>query len=356
MNKTLPIITTYSRCRHNPGDTFIGEGLRYVAELAAGCPLPWQILSKFRPEQWEEAIPDMARSPITLYAGTPQYNNYSKWKFDYDDELWSRVINPNEIPVAVMAGGSGEPDPHVTPEEWAKELCDDEATVRIINQRMQFAKLFTVRDRHSKALLDRLGIESTLLPCTAIFAGDYAGIVHAPIKGRIAVVPNKHEEPEVSGWWLTLAQLLKDQGYDPVFVCHERVEFDALQRTETTIPVYYTNDYYALLRFYGTCDGIISARLHGALPAWGIGVTHALNLTLDSRGYAVEECGIENAILNDSEPRDIADRFAEIVSTLGQRGDDRLRIRSATAMSYAELLRPLLANWQQYGDITTCLG
>lgn len=342
---TLPIITTYSRSRHNPGDTFIGEGVRYVCECAVGHELPWQILSKFRPEQWDEAVPDMVASPLTIYAGTPQYNNYSKWVFDYDDELWNRVINPNKIPVAVLAGGSGEPDPHVTPEEWACELCEDSETVRIIQQRTEYAKLFTVRDRHSKALLDRLEIESTLIPCTAIFAGDYVNVTHAPVGKRVAVVPNEHEDSDASERWITLAQLLTDAGYVPVFVCHGRTEYDALQRTETDIPIFYTNDYYALLRFYGTCEGIVSARLHGTLTAWGIGVTHALNLTIDSRGYAVEECCVENMILSDYEQKDIADRFINIAQSIGRRTFDRVQIKEETANQYSELLRPLLTPW-----------
>lgn len=295
----LPIITTTVRSGHNPGDTFIGIGMQWMLEQVAERPLPWHLVSKFKREEddvrkYSEWIID--RSPLLIYGGMPQYNNYSQWKFEYDDEDWVKTINTRASKVLVLAGGSGCTDPSVTPKEWAKECADDEATRGIIKQRTKKAALFTVRDRHAKELLDALDIENHLIPCTAIFAGRWGNVTYNPVPKRIAIVPNGTDDREELERWVKIAELVKMSGHDPVLLCHSTKERDGLNALKPPFPVFYSNDYYALLRYYGTVQGVISARLHGSLTAWGIGVDRILNLTIDSRGYAVEEVGVANYV------------------------------------------------------------
>lgn len=349
--KALPIITTVLRSGHNPGDTFIGIGMQWMLEQVAGRELPWHLVSKF--EREETAKPDtrgytdriIAESPLIVYGGMPQYNNYSQWKFRYDDEYWSEVLNPTGADILTLAGGSGCPGVTTSPEAWAEECANDSDTVRIINQRTERTRLFTVRDRHAKALLDRLGIESHLIPCTAIYAGEWGGITYRPTPKRVAIVPNgmdptANDAREEAQRWVAIAELVKRAGYVPVFLYHGSGERDTIDATGHPYDSFYSNSYHTLLRYYGTVEGVISARLHGSLTAWGIGAERVLNLTIDSRGYAVEEVGVANYEWPTKKSPN------EVVGTFMMEGEvdraDRDERKDATLDRYRSLISPIL--------------
>lgn len=362
---SLPFITTSVRAGHNPGDTFIGLGAQYVCEAAADRVLPWHILCRFgydenvgddHHRQRDFALRCLAQSDLAVYGGMPQYNDYSKWKFPYDDELWRDVINPSGARVIVLAGGSGEPDPTKPPEQWARECAADSETVRIIKQRTESGVLFTVRDRYAKALLDELGIESHLLPCTAVFAGSQAYGSRVAEEGggwdgkKMLIVPQSigRDDRETARFWVDIARRFDGYGYDVTIVCHQPSDRDAIEAVAGDgAPVFYADDYATLLRFYrrNAGAGLISGRLHSTLVAWGLGAQYIVNVTIDSRGYAVEEVGkanpdatIENVVKTpDLRPSHIIDRYM----ALDKEGDMMRKIDlQGIEEEYTKLLRP----------------
>ncbi len=352
MHKSLPIITTTTRHRNNPGDTYIGTGLQWLIEQVTGRDTPWYIVSKFTPSEFVRELPEMKRAGVAIYAGTPQYNKFSDWKFWYDDELWRKHINPNKIPVAVFAGGAGHPKPDITPERFAKECARDRMTRKIMRARTKHAVCFTVRDEHSHAFLDRLEIENHLLPCSATFAGKFYRVAPDPVSKRVAVVSAKPTfvqgvEPQaVIDRFLGIARTLKEGGYRPVMVCHNAAGYAAYRDLLPHDEVFYSNDYHALLKFYGSCEGIVSARLHATLPAFGIGgVNRLVNISIDVRGNAVDQLGIPNVSYARATPETVLSMLETNVV------DDRARtsLLSQAADRYARVAESALktAGWLQ---------
>ncbi len=316
MHRSLPVITTTTRSKNNPGDTYIGTGLQWLVEQVTGEDTPWYIVNKFNRDDFAAAIPEMKRAGVALYAGTPQYNRFSDWKFWWDDELWRKHVNPAGIPVAVFAGGAGHSNPDITPDQFARELAEDRKTVKIMKERRKRALCFTVRDPHSHAFLNRLEIENHYLPCSATFSGLYYRVEPRVVQGRVAVVSAKptfvHGEApeEVVNRFLGIHRALKEDGLFPVMVCHNELGYQAYRDILPADEVFYSNDYHALLKFYGTCDGIVSARLHATLPAFGIGsVSRVVNISIDVRGNAVDALGIPNLPYRDATPEKVMARF-----------------------------------------------
>lgn len=342
MYRTLPIITTHARSDHNPGDIYIGAGAQWVCEQVAGEALPWKIIDKFDKNHLRESAGAMKNAGLTIYGGTPQYNRYSEWKLWYDDEFWRKLINPNNIPVAVLAGGSGTYRDE-SPERWVKRMTSDKLTMKIINQRRPNAECFTVRDKHSHALLNAMEIDHSLLPCTAVFSGHYHDVPFNPVEGRVAIVPptptaiNKVPAERVIDRFKQLMDAMREAGKRPVLVCHLVEDADAFTEAGET-DIFFTTDYVPLLKFYGTCEGLISARLHGTLPAWGIGARSVVNITIDSRGWAAEEIGVENLLWDDAS----VDALMEKYHGPG-RVDDRQRdaILEQTLEGYRSVLKPV---------------
>lgn len=350
MHKSLPLITTTTRSRNNPGDTFIGTGLQWLVEQVTGADTPWYLVSKFTPEHFIEAIPEMKRAGVTLYAGTPQYNRFSDWKFWYDDELWRKHINPAGIPVAVFAGGAGHPHADITPERFARELAEDRKTRKIIKRRAKNALCFTVRDPHSHAFLEKMEIEHHYLPCSATFSGLYYRVVPRVVAGRVAIVSAKPtfvhgESPEsVVARFMAIHEAVREEGFKPVMVCHNESGYQAYRDLLPADEVFFSNDYHPLLKFYATCEGIVSARLHATLPAFGIGsVSRIVNISIDVRGNAVEPLGLPNIRYQEADPE-------RVVSMLKYDAiDDAYRdtqLRRTTA-AYANVIRDSLtrAGW-----------
>ena len=263
-------------------------------------------------------------------------------KFWYDDEFWRKVINPNRIRVAALAGGSGGKVDE-SPEEFAERCANDRLTQKIITRRTKYAHCFTVRDPHSHALLNRLGIENRLLPCTATFAGMYYNVPYAPQKGRVAIVPSSPnfiagESPEdVMDRFASVVQKFRGAGYNPIAVFHGQKEFDRLRSKLNPSELFFSNDFYSLLKFYGSCEGIVSARLHGTLPAWGIGAERAVNISIDSRGCAADVLGIANLKYKEATPEALLASYESIGEISS---DDRNKQIEYAVQEYASVLTP----------------
>ena len=82
--------------------------------------------------------------------------------------------------------------------------------------------------------------------------------------------------------------MLQQNGYNVRVLCHAYREYTALRDAIPPEALWFHGDPYTLLRQYASAHTILSARLHGSLPAYGICGTRVLNLSVDVRGSAVE--------------------------------------------------------------------
>jgi len=316
----------------NPGDVFIAIGLQQVLDDALGkhgAPLPWLSLSKFKPGHVKKHIDLVKEAGFLIIGGTPQFNNYDDWCFWYDREFWQDFIVPNNIKVFPLAGGGGYPSNTMNPREFADHCLKSEETRRILGIRCDHSPFFTVRDEHAYTLLKKFdrAPEVRHLACTATFAGKSRNIEWKG--GRLLIVPPspglvpvkyvldntggmdgdaiaKAKIDKIMKLFIECGDALGEEYVmKPIYVAHYFPEYLLLK--QYGIPedhIFFTNDYYRLLQMYATADCVLSARLHGALPPFGMCGPKVVHVGIDSRMGAIDyfEEHIPNLKIQDLTP------------------------------------------------------
>lgn len=295
----LPMISTSVRADHNPGDTFIGLGAQYIIERVLGR-VNWLILNKFgQATPWDKHKDLIQEAGIVIYGGMPQYNNYDDWCMWYDKQLWEDIINPREIKVVSLAGGSGYPNAEWTADDFADHCYSSERTKILIGRRKKNQIVTTVRDPAAHALLNKLGFENKYMPCTATFATRHAKLTAESNRDLTILVPpawssvpiqytGSDKELKVREQWLDIYRAMKKECKKVLVVCHWYSEYMSLREYIPAEDLFFTSDFLSLLKVYTHAHTIVSARLHGALPAYGIEGTKVVSVAIDTRGHATE--------------------------------------------------------------------
>ena len=319
----LPLITTTVRTGQNAGDTFIGVGVQRLVEAALG-PQTWLLIDRFVPDGFRRHEQDLRQARFAVYGGMPQYNNYDRWKHWYDDGMWRRHIVPYGLKVMTMAGGAGFSHPHIGIDEYVSDCLSSPRTVRIIRQRVEASLCFTVRDPYAHALLNAMDIENHYLPCSATWSTRHWGIAPAEERPLSLLVPphpryapgyDSPRKPSSSArreayvrQWVGMYTAMKDADDGAKALCHGYEEFQALRGHIPADDLLYHGDCYTLLRQYAYAHTVVSARLHGSLPAYGLPGTRVLNVSVDVRGSAVELFpGIGSVSVGDLSPTALPD-------------------------------------------------
>lgn len=305
----IPLMTRKNAAGGNPGDVFICYGLQYLMEKTYGESLPWFYLDKFSPADFEKYQSVLKKAGYLIYAGTPQYNNYEDWICWYDWQVWKDYLIPLGIKFHTIAGGSGFPDPLMSPVAFSAHCRKSEKTRAILNSRRIRTGLNTVRDMHAYTLLIDSGYDTNLLPCTATWSSKYLGVNLGKQESTVLVPPNPNSVlPEVCGAsnseevpkmllksWGALYERVRDQ--NPLIVCHSKSEYDLFK--DAGYNTFFSNDNRSLMKIYSHTRKLISSRLHGCLPAHGLGVEQIVSIAIDTRGSAVELCNIPQVPYSD---------------------------------------------------------
>ena len=324
----IPLITTSGRTNSNPGDTFIGVGLQYLFEKVLG-PQVWVLIDRFSPNGFRKHEDLVRKSPFLVYGGMPQYNNYDDWKHWYDDAMWRDFIVRWRMKIFTMAGGAGFSHPNISINEYVAHCIRSKKTRRIIRQRVGPSLCFTVRDAYAHALLNALNIPNTYLPCPSIWAAKmwqiqpmkvrpYLLLVppalrHAPKRADGKRIPRRKRRQLFASQWCSYYTALKENGHKVKAICHGYSEFTALRDAIPPEDLWYHGDCYTLLRQYSFAHTVVSARLHGSLPAFGIDGTRVLNLSVDVRGTAVQALPkIQNLQVGNASPHALLTAIAKL--------------------------------------------
>ena len=297
----IPILTRKEHPAQNPGDVFICYGLQWLIKQVVGAP-QFYLIDKFNREDFSQALPVIFKRGKLLYAGTPQYNNYDDWCLWYDWDIYKEFLIPAKIKFTTFAGGAGYPDNSMNPSEFSSYCRSSEKTINILHARTSITECNTVRDEHSFQLLSDLKIKTELLPCTAFWASRWLGLSpkQSDIIGLVPADPHMIKPQllgfttlkEVASWQVMLFQRLQERlrelGYGSIIVCHSENEYQNFRFMYST---WYTNDPVTLLRVYEGLHGVISMRLHAAIPVAGMN-KRALLLSIDTRANAASILGI----------------------------------------------------------------
>ncbi|MDA1191676.1 MAG: hypothetical protein O3A46_08345, partial [Candidatus Poribacteria bacterium] len=226
--------------------------------------------------------------------------------------------------VFAMAGGAGFRHPHIGVEEYVEYCLNSRTTERVIRQRVPACVCITVRDPYAHALLNALEIENAYLPCTATWASrmwnvspseerPYLLLVPPPPRYVVGQPSRSERRAAFARQWKALYDALKESGENVRVLCHELAEYDALLRAIPPDDLWFHGDSFTLLRQYASAHTVVSGRLHGSLPAYGIAGTRVVNVSVDVRGSAVEKFPkIENVSLDDATPETVLAALAAL--------------------------------------------
>lgn len=271
----VPCIRRLKTSLGNPGDIFIAEGLEYLFEKEHD--IKWLYLDKFNQKNFLDTIGRSSTKAI-VYAGTPQYNNYDYWSFWYDTDFW-HFARDNKYRVAALAGGSGYPDPHMLPEQFSQDCLRSKLTRDILNVRKLNSDLVTTRDPHSHTLLNDFGIQNSLLPCSASWLykqyqpdslemEDYWVLTPCGWNAvpDVCFVDCRNKPAETVAYFKRIYNLLKARLSNVLICLHSKREYDYYKEYFPAGCLFYSESWRELMVFYSKAKGVVSGRLHGALP------------------------------------------------------------------------------------------
>ena len=282
-------------------------------------PRVWTLIDRFSPKGFRDYEDVVRNAPFLVYGGMPQYNNYDDWKHWYDDAMWRDFIVRWGLKIFTMAGGAGFSHPDISVDAYVAYCMKSKKTERIIRQRVEPSLCFTVRDAYAHGLLNALDISNSYLPCSAVWASKMWNIEptrqrpylilvppsprYTPKRVGRKRIPRRSRLQQFTNGWKNFYTTLKQSGHNVRVLCHAYREYTALRDAIPSEDLWFHGDPYTLLRQYASAHTVVSARLHGSLPAYGICGTRVLNLSVDVRGSAVEVFPkIRNLRISDATP------------------------------------------------------
>ncbi len=338
----VPIITRRADLIGNPGDVFISMGLQHLVKRT----LPnaqFVLLDKHSSSDFMEYSSILKQKTI-LYAGMPQYNNFDEWCFWYDYELYRDILIPYKTKVISIAGGSGSPRINETPEEFTANCLSSQKTRNLLLMKKHVTPLSLVRDEHAYHLLKAYELKTDLLPCTALWALDYLGqpqersnVVGLVLPGISHINPallNKQTKEEVINWfkvfYAKLQSELAKMNLNTIVIAHTWEDYVVWGNQG-----YFTNSVYELLEKYTQLAGVISCRLHGAIPIAGQNKP-AVYLGIDSRWTAAEIAGVPTLKLR----QDLS--VEEVITAYKKQNSSMITFKQDIASKYQEYLNAYL--------------
>ncbi len=320
----ISIITTVN---HNVGDDFVREGIKFLLKKALNRDdIEFFHVHKHSPItsrngfEWfrynriahkvDRILPfrltkdKILDSDILIQSGAPVYWCHptthcceNEWYQPLIKERWLKFNR--EAPLLNLAAGSCQKY-HSDGTEFCKS-CNI-----YIKEFFQFSSLTTVRDKLAKKILNNVGLDADVIPCTSIFAIDEYGLKD---EGNEYVVINYMK----GGGHYTFGQRIDFEKYRKEFAkfyfdlkkkenvvvsCHNEKEVKEILELDPKANVFFKkDDYFAYMKFYSKAKFGIMNRVHGAFLIASYGKPSII-IGSDSRARMAEEIGLRSYFVN----------------------------------------------------------
>jgi len=332
------IITFITTIRHNVGDDFVRDGLKYLIKRAVKnnnikffnihkhVPLTARIgmgsLRRFKAlQKVDDLLPLNLTSDRVLKAdwlvqsGAPIYWCHETAKAHcYDNEWFVPLVQRRQQHSAAeflnIAGGSCQ-----TFFSDGSEVClDCQAYIREL---FTLAKTTTLRDRIAQKMLNFSGFDAPVLPCTSLFAADEYSlqsredqyvVVNFMQRGAHYTFKQEINEQKWRTEFNRFYHKIK-QSEKVVICCHNREEYLLARQLDPQGDIFYAApDSTAYLQFFaGAKFGIVN-RIHGALAMASFGKP-ALVIGSDTRTQMIKEIGLPVLYVNDADEESLFDGY-----------------------------------------------
>lgn len=334
--KKICFITTVN---HNIGDDFVREGLKFLISKHFGKHVEFSEIHKHSPitaRYGFESVRSVAlsrlldpllplsltrdrilESDIVVQSGAPVYwchknvgKDRSRGRGSHcaSNNGWYRPLvlkrfarNDNAKLINLAAG---------TCQRYhsdGKEFIYCSKCKRYIKDLFERCTVTTVRDRLAKTVLNSIGLDAPLIPCSSIFAidqfglkpehGDYVAFNYMDGGGHYHFGQNI----DAGMWESTMTrfywEIVKYQKI--VFVCHDDKEVKAAKKIDSNSNIFISNNFVDYLKFYARAKFGIMNRVHGAFLMASFEKPSVI-IGSDSRSRMAEMVGLESIFVGDA--------------------------------------------------------
>ncbi|GAB4401178.1 MAG: hypothetical protein OHK0053_23550 [Microscillaceae bacterium] len=332
MYKTMNI-TFITTVRHNVGDDFVREGLKYLlSKYFAGKKVKYTNIHKHSPitsrygfekfrditksSIWDSKlplkpffVPDRIKSAdLVVQSGAPAYwchpgngCHQNEWYQPLIKYRWVPLHKKNSKLVNLAVGTCQRYDSD------GKEFLEYPEVTQYIKEFYDLCSVTTVRDSLAKKVLNLIELDAPVIPCSSIFAKDYHNIKAE--EGEYVVVNymsgGAHytlgQEIKFEQWKSTFKAFYDNisQKEKVVFSCHNEKEVREAKEIDPQARIFYSKDNFLdYMRFYAKAKFGIMNRVHGAFQMASYGKPFIL-IGNDSRARMASEIGLKSFFVNE---------------------------------------------------------
>ena len=327
----VSIITTVN---HNVGDDFAREGIIYLLKQKfQHTALNFELIHKHSPItarhdfEWfrnyrfskyvDRVLPlsltkdRVLEADILVQSGAPVYwcHPETNGPHCYANEWFNPLIKRRYLKTALkapflnLAAGTCQRYDSDGSEFNSCKFCQD-----YIKELQSLTKVTTVRDKLAKKVLNNMGFDAPVIPCSSIFARELFGIkpenpeyvaLNYMSGGAHYVFGQKIEfekwKNNFKRFYKTISKFEKC-----VFVCHNQDEVNNAKGIDSNANIFISHDYKDYIRFYAKAKFGIMNRVHGAFLIASFG-RPAVLIGNDSRVKMSEEIELRHTFVNNAD-------------------------------------------------------
>ncbi|MEP6933033.1 MAG: polysaccharide pyruvyl transferase family protein [Nitrospirota bacterium] len=361
-------VTLITTIEHNVGDDFVREGILHLLD-SIGVLDSVELIHKHSPitavygfEKYRtyrvSRVLDptirvlrlrdrVSESDVLVQSGTPVYWCHPDGPHCADNEWFDPLIRKRFLSdrrgraFLNIAGGSCQRYHSDGSEISSCQRCGD-----YIREFFDSCALTILRDRLARTMLNRVGRDAQILPCTSIFARDRFGLM--PQAGEFVVI-NCMENgghytfgQAIDGdrWRLQfqqIAHLVRKMGR-VVVACHSKEEERLAQSLVPDLERFLVpNDHLEFMKFYARARFGVVNRVHAGFMMASFGKPVAV-IGNDSRARMIENLSLQSHFVGDIESSSIEGLVESVSAREGSYSDEIEAIRSESRKEYIRVL------------------
>jgi len=364
--KKITFITTVN---HNVGDDFVREGLKFLLrKYFKNEVLEFENIHKHSPItsrygfEWfryyrlssivDRVLPlsftkdRVLQADLLVQSGAPVYWCHNRVGSHCSENEWygplirRRLANNFKAKLLNLAAGTCQ-EYHSDGSEFLRCTKD----IQYIKQFYNLSTVNTVRDTLARSVLNSMGLDAPLIPCSSIFAIDEYGM--EPESGAYVAINymNLGGHYDLGGnvdslmWKSEFKKFYDDVSRHEklIFVCHDKRELQAAKTIDANAEVFYSSDYLDYMKFYAKAKFGIVNRVHGAFMMASFGKP-SIVIGSDSRAKMASEIGIENIFVNDASFEYLKSKFLYLGSGADNYSE---KFYSLKAQAYTDYMKAL---------------
>lgn len=361
----IAFITTVN---HNVGDDFIREGIKYLLSKL-DLEINYSYIHKHAPVSVRHGF-----ESIRNYKFSVIIDNILPVSFSKDKILKADFLIQSGAPVFWCH--SVQSNAHCADNEWYKPLIKKrflKSSAKFINlaagacQTWQstgdevarcpkcskyireinsLADVTTLRDNIARNMLNSLGIDAPVIPCTSIFVSDALGI--KPKKPEYVafnfMTGGGHysfgQKIDYKKWNNVFADFYNEISKTEkcIFVCHSINEVETVNEIFPGAETFFSDRYTDYIRLYAKVKFGIMNRIHGALPIISFG-RPAVIIGNDSRAKMAEVVGAKSYFVNDMTFEKLIEIYNFLNSDADNFSEKFAEIKENAEIEYLRILR-----------------